>query len=87
MHFKSSISQQPWALSFMVDEQSATAAFHAWTKTHSMTSGTFELRPVQPHHLPFYMFTGVLTGTFTGVCTYSGVGNFLGPQRQEKESH
>jgi len=86
---KSSISQQPWALSFMVDEQSATAAFHAWTKTHSMTSGTFELRSVQPHHLPFYMFTGVLTGTFTGVCTYSESETFwdLNGKKRNRTKH
>lgn len=64
-------SQQPWALPFNISEAEAAAAFAEWQRTgHSYTTGLFALKSVRPRHLPFYVFEGRLTGSFTGVLSY-----------------
>ena len=65
-------AQQPWAVPFAVDEQRARGAFENWTRTKlNKKSGTFALTSLQPAHVPFYVFSGRLRGSFTGVLTYT----------------
>jgi hypothetical protein len=66
--------QIPWALPFRVSQQEAICAFH---EHHTADDNTpkLTLRGVRPCHLPFYVFEGSLSVSFTGIVGYDDGGD------------